>query len=106
MERHLTFQNVCLVYQSFPKCNVHCLFEGTHLGLENGAAVIGSSEEEPAEAGPDHEEEGRPPTRPRGQHRYGRPQSSCHLHLYKRFVTSLSYPHYHCHYYLCKIIIV
>ena len=51
----------------FPK--VQCsLFEGTHLGLEQCAAVIGRSKEEPAEAGPDHEEERRPPTRPRGQH--------------------------------------
>ena len=51
---------------------VQCsLFEGTHLGLEQCAAVIGRSKEEPAEAGPDHEEERRPPTRPRGQHRDG-----------------------------------
>ena len=41
----------------------------THLGLERAGAVIGGPEEQPAEAGPDHEEEGRPPARPRGQHR-------------------------------------
>ena len=39
----------------------------THLGLEN-AAIIGRLEEEPTEAGPHHDEEQRPPARPRGQH--------------------------------------
>ena len=68
MERH--FSEYLRVLPKFPK--VQCsLFEGTHLGLENGAAVIGRPEEEPAEASPDHEEECRPPTRPRGQHRDG-----------------------------------
>ena len=51
---------------------MHCsLFVATHLGLEHAGAVIGRPEEQPAEAGPHHEEEGRPPARPRGQHRDG-----------------------------------
>ena len=54
----------------------------THLGLEN-AAVIGHLEEEPAEAGPDHDQEQRPPARPRGQHGDCGPQTrnrDRHLH--------------------------